>query len=59
MPIVIIVLEGEINENGGSGGNAKKRAEMSYRWEIKVNRTQLTDFDENGSSGGVVGGQCG
>lgn len=43
----------------GSGGNAKKRAEMSYRWEIKVNRTQLTDFDENGSSGGVAGGQCG
>lgn len=41
----------------GSGGNAKKREEMSYRLEIKVNRTQLTDFDEKGSSGGGAGGQ--
>lgn len=41
-----------------SSGNAK-RAEMSYRLEVKVNRTQLTDVDEKGSGGGGAGEQCG
>lgn len=54
---MIVVEEREMAPGCGSGGNAKKREEMSYRLEIKVNRTQLTDFDEKGSSGGGAGGQ--
>lgn len=42
-----------------SSGNAKKRAEMSYRLEVKVNRTQLIDVDEKGSGGGGAGERCG